>query len=70
MDLLDPQEARRIGERVVEALEWKAPWFMISSATRKGTDTLVQTIARALDEMKKLELEQQKLLEASPGSIN
>ena len=70
IDLLDPQEARHIAERVVDELEWKAPWFMISSATRKGTDTLVQTISRALDEMKKLELEQRELLEASPGSIN
>ncbi|MGA9573448.1 MAG: GTPase ObgE [Lysobacterales bacterium] len=63
IDLLEQQDAKRVANRVVDALKWTAPWFMISSVTRTGTDTLVQSIGRTLDEMKALEREQQKLLE-------
>jgi len=59
IDLLKPQEAKAIATRVVDNLKWKAPWFMISSVTRTGTDELVQSIGRELDEMKILEKEQQ-----------
>jgi len=59
-DLVDQTEAEKITTRVVEGLNWTAPWFMISSVTRSGTDELVQSVGRALDEMKELELEQQK----------
>lgn len=63
IDLLEQQDAKRVANRVVDALKWTAPWFMISSVTRTGTDTLVQSIGRTLVEMKALEREQQKLLE-------
>jgi hypothetical protein len=33
---------------------------MISSATHSGTEELVQSVGRALDEMKELEQEQQE----------
>jgi GTP-binding protein len=69
-DLLDPEDARSIARRVVEALEWTAPWFMISSVTRSGTDKLMQSVSRALDEMKELELEQQGLAETAPGDFD
>jgi GTP-binding protein len=59
-DILDRAESEQIAKRVVEALNWTAPWFLISSVTRSGTDELVQSIGRALDEMKELETEQQK----------
>ncbi|MCW8924716.1 MAG: GTPase ObgE [Xanthomonadales bacterium] len=59
-DLVEPPVAENIARRVVDVLHWKAPWFMISSATRHGTDDLVQNIGRTLDEMKELEQEQQK----------
>ena len=65
-DLLDPEDAGSIARRVVEALEWTAPWFMISSVTRSGTDKLMQSVSRTLDEMKELELEQQDLAETAP----
>jgi GTP-binding protein len=59
-DVLGEQEAKDIADEVVRELDWKAPWFMISSVTRSGTDELVQAIGRALDEMAELEAEQQK----------
>ncbi|HEY5774666.1 MAG TPA: GTPase ObgE [Xanthomonadales bacterium] len=64
IDVLDRQEAEAIAKRVVDELNWTAPWFMISSVTRTGTDELVQSIGRALDEMKELEREKQKQSEA------
>lgn len=59
-DVLGEQEAKDIADEAVRELDWKAPWFMISSVTRSGTDELVQSIGRALDEMSELEAEQQK----------
>jgi len=69
-DLLDPEEADTEARRVVAALEWTAPWFMISSVTRSGTDKLMQSVGRALGEMKALEFEQQNLAEAAPGDAH
>jgi len=66
-DLLDPEEADSVARRVVETLEWSAPWFMISSVTRSGTDKLMQSVGRALGEMKELELERRNLAETAPG---
>lgn len=60
IDLVEPSAAQDIARRVVQALEWKAPWFMISSVTHSGTDDLVQKVGQALEEMKELEQEQQK----------
>ena len=59
-DVLDQAEAEEIATRVVKELDWTAPWFMISSVTRSGTDELMQSVGRALDEMTELEQEQQK----------
>jgi GTP-binding protein len=59
-DVLEQAEAKEIATRVVKELDWTAPWFMISSVTRSGTDELMQSIGRALDEMVELEQEQEK----------
>jgi len=59
-DILSEQESDEIAERVIEELNWSEPWFIISSVTRSGTDELVQSVGRALDEMTELESEQQK----------
>jgi len=59
-DLREQAEAEEIATRAVQDLNWTAPWFMISSVTRSGTDELVQSVGRALDEMTELEQEQQK----------
>lgn len=64
-DLLDPEEADSVARRVVDTLEWKAPWFVISSVTRSGTDKLMQSVGRALDEMKAFEKEQRNLAEST-----
>ena len=62
-DVVGEVEARETAEQVVKNLSWEAPWFVISSVTRSGTDELVQRIGRALDEMTELEKEQQKVWE-------
>jgi GTP-binding protein len=59
-DVVEKAEAQEIAKRVVDELGWSAPWFMISSVARSGTDELVQSIGRALDEMTELEKEQEK----------
>ena len=66
-DVVDQAEAKEIADRVVKALDWKAPWFMISSVTRSGTDELMQSIGRALDEMVELAQEQQKEWDLETG---
>ncbi len=69
-DVVDQTEAREIAERVAKDLNWATPWFMISSVTRSGTDELMQSIGRALDEMKELELEQGKGWSLESGDQN
>jgi GTP-binding protein len=59
IDTLDQEEAKTIANRVVKELKWTDPWFMISSVTQTGTDELVQSIGRNLDEMRELEQEQE-----------
>ncbi|MCP4048815.1 MAG: GTPase ObgE [Gammaproteobacteria bacterium] len=67
-DILSQEESEEICKRVLAELNWTEPWFMISSVTHSGTDELVQSIGRALDEMKELELEQQKTWELETGN--
>ena len=69
-DVVDQTEAREIAERVAKDLNWATPWFMISSVTRSGTDELMQSIGRALDEMKERELEQGKEWSLESGDQN
>lgn len=70
VDLLEPRAAEAIARRVVDNLKWKSPWFMISSVTRTGTDELMQSISRALDEMKILEKEQQRQSQSMHVSVD
>ena len=67
-DVLEKDQAEQIAEQAVKQLEWTAPWFVISSVSRTGTDELVQHIGRYLDEMKELETEQEKEWDPLPGS--
>ena len=53
-DVLELATAEKIAARVVHEMNWAAPWFVISSVTGRGTDNLMQSIARALDEMNEL----------------
>ena len=66
IDVLDHEEAKSIAKRVVDELKWTDPWFMISSVTQTGTDELVQSIGRELDEMREIEKEQQEQWEPLP----
>jgi GTP-binding protein len=65
-DILGQDEAEEIARRVVKELDWKKPWFVISSVARSGTDELMQSVGRALDEMTELEAEQQRDWESGP----
>jgi GTP-binding protein len=67
-DIQGQAESKAIATKAVEELNWTAPWFMISSVTHSGTDELVQSIGRVLDEMKEFESEQQKPWELETGS--
>jgi len=67
-DVLDQEEAKAIVDRVVKELNWTDPWFMISSVTQTGTDELVQSIGRALDEMNEMEAEQKKQWDPLPDT--
>ena len=69
-DVVGQAEAKEIADRVVKELDWKAPWFLISSVARSGTDELMQSIGQALDEMVELEQEQQKEWSLETGSDN
>jgi GTP-binding protein len=48
-DLLPPDEARSKAEEAVDALGWKAPWMLISSVTKSGTDDLMQKVSLELE---------------------
>ena len=48
-DLLPPDEARGRAEEAVDALSWEAPWMLISSVTKSGTDELMQKISLELE---------------------
>ncbi|HKJ18979.1 MAG TPA: GTPase ObgE [Xanthomonadales bacterium] len=48
-DLLPPGEARGNAESVVDALNWEAPWYLISSVSQDGTDQLMTDVIKALE---------------------
>ena len=48
-DLLPQEEARAKAGEVVQALGWKAPWALISSVTKTGTDELMQQVSAELE---------------------
>ena len=48
-DLLTEDEADARVQAVLEALDWSGEWAVISAVANRGTDELVQRIARALE---------------------
>lgn len=48
-DLLPPEEAQEKAEQAVAELGWDAPWELISSVTRSGTDELMQKVSLQLE---------------------
>ncbi|MEE4216728.1 MAG: GTPase ObgE [Xanthomonadales bacterium] len=48
-DLMPEQEARARAEQAVSELGWQAPWLLISSVTKAGTDELMQQVSAKLE---------------------
>jgi len=48
-DLLPPGEAKERAEEAVAELGWDAPWKLISSVTKSGTDDLMQQVSAELE---------------------
>ena len=66
-DLLPEEEAQKRVQETLEALNWQAPYFVISAAQRSGTQTLVNAIAETLEANKvaahQAEIEAKKMAE-------
>ena len=73
-DLLLPEEARERAEAVVAALDWKAPWFMVSAIGREGTREVCLKVQQFFDEQKYAALQDAAELESrsqtSPAQAN
>lgn len=54
-DLLPEEEVATQVKATLEALNWQAPYFVISAAQRTGTQTLIKAIAKALEAQKQAE---------------
>ena len=64
-DLLPPDEARERAEAAVAELGWQAPWVLISSVTKTGTEDLMHRVS---DELERItEDEAQALAEQEAG---
>lgn len=48
-DLLPPDEALQQAKEAVAVLAWEAPWMLISSVTKSGTDDLMQKVSLELE---------------------
>ena len=49
-DLMAPEDARAEAERIIAALEWKAPWFLVSGLAHEGTRDVMRRVQAELDE--------------------
>ena len=49
IDLLDDEEAQERAQRVLDALNWQAPYFFISGATKVGTEALCYAVIQAFE---------------------
>jgi len=50
-DTLLPEEAQAEAARIVEALAWTGPWFLISGLAHEGTREVMLKVQAALDEL-------------------
>ena len=64
-DVLPAKEARERAMQVLDKLNWKAPWYLISSVARDGLDPLMTDIQLALEEQRELEVEAMSMVEVS-----
>jgi GTP-binding protein len=49
MDMLEPQERRRSGERFIRSMRWRGPWFAISALTGEGCRELAMEVMNFLE---------------------
>lgn len=56
-DLLTAEDARTLAEAAVAALDWRAPWFIISGLAHDGTREVMLKVQAFLDEHKRLQAE-------------
>lgn len=50
-DTLLPEEAQREAARIIEALGWSGPWFLISGLAHEGTREVMLKVQAALDDL-------------------
>jgi GTPase len=56
-DLLDDQERAERAQAIIEALDWKEPWFVVSAIGREGTWPIMLKIQQFFDDQKKEAIE-------------
>ena len=56
-DLIPEEERQARAEAIVQALDWKAPWFMVSAIGREGTWPIVLKVQQFFDDQKAAALE-------------
>jgi GTP-binding protein len=47
-DLLEPSVAADVAERLIDALGWQGPWFLVSAISGEGTPALVNAVMQRL----------------------
>jgi GTP-binding protein len=52
-DLLDDEERAARAQAIIKALDWKAPWFVVSAIGREGTWPIMLKIQQFFDDQKK-----------------
>ena len=56
-DTLLPEDAEAEAARVIEALGWTGPWFLVSGLAHDGTREVMLKVQAALDELDRSERE-------------
>ncbi|MCG6118060.1 MAG: GTPase ObgE [Aquimonas sp.] len=59
-DLLDDDARHERAEAVLKALDWSAPWFLISAISREGTWPVVQQVMEFFDAEKREAVEEEE----------
>lgn len=66
MDMLPEDEREAAAERLIAALEWKEPWFMVSAIARENTMAVCQHVQRFFDAQRAESNERSDML---PGDV-
>ncbi|MCP3953489.1 MAG: GTPase ObgE, partial [Desulfobacterales bacterium] len=57
-DMLSEDELETLKQKIVEALDWKAPVYIVSAISGQGCDVVMNAISQRLMEIDRLEAEQ------------